>query len=115
MVVSPLRVFLGFWGNPDTCCNATARTVHLTVNHAAGAALPTKAMLHVLDDTHGNVQALWQSFGAPNKPSTAQLAQLKAASAPGLAPVPALTKVNATATLVSISISENSAVVVEYV
>jgi len=54
-----LRVFLGFWGNPDPCCNATARTIHLTVNQAAGSSLPTKAVMHVLDDTHGNVQSLW--------------------------------------------------------
>jgi xylan 1,4-beta-xylosidase len=116
---SSLRVFLGFWGNPDLCCNATARTVRLTVNHGAAAAgsqqllLPTKAVLHVIDDTHGNVQALWHSLGAPNKPSSAQLAQLKAASAAGVVPVP-VTAVNASATAVTVPMTENSAVVVEY-
>ena len=110
---SSLRVFLGFWGNPDTCCNATARSVRLTVNHGTAPVLPTKAMLHVIDDAHGNVQALWHSLGAPNKPSTAQLAQLRAASAPGLVPVPVVA-LNGTATTVTIPMTENSAVVVEY-
>jgi hypothetical protein len=110
-------VFLGFWGNPDPCCNASARIVHITVNQAAGASQPTKAVAHVLDDVHGNVQKLWKSLGAPNKPSPAQLATLKAASEAGVVPVPAsaLVKLNATATTVSLTITENSAVVVEYI
>lgn len=112
-----LRVFLGFWGNPDPCCNATARTIHITVNQAAGSSLPTKAVTHVLDDAHGNVQNLWKSLGAPNKPTPAQLAKLKAASGAGVVPVPAsaLVKVNATATMVSLDVTENTAVVVEYI
>ena len=117
---SPLRVFLGFWGNPDTCCNATARTIRLTVNHGTDAAakggLPTKAVLHVIDDTHGNVQALWHSLGAPNKPNAAQLAQLKAASAAGVIPVTVVkaTLDGAASTVVTVPMTENSAVVVEY-
>jgi hypothetical protein len=73
--------------------------------------------IHVLDDAHGNVQKLWKSLGAPNKPSPAQLATLKAASEAGVVPVPAsaLVKLNATATTVSLTITENSAVVVEYI
>lgn len=115
--INTLRVFLSFWGNPDPCCNATARTIHLTVNQAAGSSLPTKAVMHVLDEAHGNVQSLWTSLGAPNKPSPAQLAKLKKASTAGLVPVPAsaLVKVNATATTVSLEMMENSAVVVEYI
>lgn len=116
-VASSLRVFLGFWGNPDTCCNATARTIRLTVNHAAAhaglLALPTKAVLHVIDDAHGNVQALWHSLGAPDKPDAAQLAQLKAASAAGVVPA-TVTALNETATVVTVPMTENSAVVVEY-
>ena len=112
---SSLRVFLGFWGNPDPCCNATARSVRVTVKHRPGEALPTKALLHVLDDDHGNVQALWQSLGAPDKPSPAQLAQLKAASAAGVVPA-TVAKADGAAdsTVVSVTMAENAAVVVEY-
>ena len=114
---SPLRVFLGFWGNPDTCCNATNRTIRLTVNHgaegAAAGGVPTKAVLHVIDDTHGNVQALWHSLGTPNKPNAAQLAQLKAASAAGVVPV-TVAALDLASTVVTVPMTENSAVVVEY-
>lgn len=65
------------------------------------------------DDSHGNVQQLWHTLGAPNKPSPAQLAQLQAASGAGVLPA-AVTKLNATATRMAIQMTENSAVVVEY-
>lgn len=100
-------------GNPDSCCNATARSVQLIVNHGSGAAAPTKALLHVIDDANGNVQALWHSLGAPNKPNSAQLAQLKLASAAGIVPV-TVVAINGTATVVTVPMTENSAVVVEY-
>ena len=57
------------------------------------------------------------ALGAPNKPSADELAKLKAASAAGVVPVAAsaLVKVNATATTVTLELTENSAVVVEYI
>jgi xylan 1,4-beta-xylosidase len=108
-----LRVFLSFWGNPDTCCNATSRTIHLTVDHGSVTAVPAKAQLYVLDDSHGNVQALWRTLGAPNQPSAAQLAQLRAGSAAGVIAASFVAS-NGTATTVTVDMSENSAVVVEY-
>ena len=64
-----LRVFLSFWGNPDSATNATLlaanRTVTVTVRHAAATArqLLTGVNVHIVDAVHGNPFSKWQALG----------------------------------------------------
>ena len=70
--IGSLRVFLSFWGNPDSATNATLlaanRTVTVIVHHAAAAAATVGQSMaavpvHVVDAVHGNPFAKWEALG----------------------------------------------------
>jgi hypothetical protein len=111
---SSVRAFLSHWGNPDTPkANATSRRlVRLTLRHAEGAA-PSAASLLVVDPSTTDPRAAWEAMGSPAEPNAAQRAALEKASQVGTADA-TVAPLNATASLVEVSLRENSAVVVVF-
>ena len=112
--VGSLRVFLGFWGNPEPPEGLVVRnrTVRVVVAHAAGQA-PTAATAFVIDAEHANPQATWFAQGSPDVANATQREALLAASEVGVAAA-GVQPLNATATAVTVEMSENSAVVVAF-
>jgi hypothetical protein len=109
-----LRVFLGFWGNPEPPAGLLVRnrTVRVVVTHAAGRPFGG-ATLHVIDAAHANPQATWFAQGSPDVANATQRAALLASSEVGVMAA-SLQTLNATATAVTVEMGENSAVVVAF-
>lgn len=106
-----LRVFISHWtddGGVDE--NRTVRTI---VRHADGRA-PGPAVLYVIDGTSTNPRAAWEAMGSPAVPDPSQMAALmKASEVSGPNPVKTVA-LNATATLVTVPMTPNSAAVVAF-
>lgn len=111
--IGSLRVFLGYWGNPDQDeSNPPAnRTVTVTVHHAAGTALPANAKLYIIGNGAADSQKRWRALGSPQQPTAEQLQQLMAASQIGTG-IAAVTVAGPTTATVAVEMSENSAIVV---
>jgi xylan 1,4-beta-xylosidase len=104
-------VFLGFWGNPDaTQPPAPDRTVNVYVRHGAGVA-PTTGMVYTINSTSTNPRAVWEAMGQPAVPNSTQMTRLMAASE-SVSESTAVRSVNATTSVITITMSENTAAVV---
>ena len=104
-----LRIFLGFWGNPDGNGHAP-RAVTVLLRHEASQT-PKSARAYVIGDGHADPANAWVEMGAPLQlANTSQLPLLMNASQVGIRAM-SIAVVNDTATSITLSMPENSAVV----
>jgi hypothetical protein len=88
---SSLKVFLSLWGNPAAAKDPTLVTANRTVSISVRTDLDDDsdetepvaaavAWVTRIDATHCAPRKRWESMGAPARPTTSQLAELKASS-----------------------------------
>ena len=91
------------------CFVIAARTVKVTVRHAADeASAPKSVVAWYVDATRGDSLSVWKKQGSPAVPSAAQLAELMAASE--IKAEPAKFTTSGGSTVVEVPMTENSAV-----
>eukprot|EP00036_Acanthoecidae_sp_10tr_P004927 CAMPEP_0182928404 /NCGR_PEP_ID=MMETSP0105_2-20130417/15568_1 /TAXON_ID=81532 ORGANISM="Acanthoeca-like sp., Strain 10tr" /NCGR_SAMPLE_ID=MMETSP0105_2 /ASSEMBLY_ACC=CAM_ASM_000205 /LENGTH=645 /DNA_ID=CAMNT_0025066407 /DNA_START=9 /DNA_END=1946 /DNA_ORIENTATION=+ len=110
-----LRVFAGFWGNPDQDeTNPPAnRSVTFTINHASGSAPSRDVTLYQIGAGECDPRAAWEAMGSPANPDAKQLAALMAASEIGTGKAVA-TPTSPTTTTVQLEMAENTAYVLAF-
>ena len=113
--VGSLRVFLGFWGNPqqDSANPVANRTVTVSVTHPSGQAPGATATLYQIGGGVCDPRSAWEAMGSPANPNPAQLATLNKASEYGTSTV-ATAAAGPTKTTVTLEMSENTAYVVAF-
>jgi len=111
-----LRVFLGYWGNPqqDETNPPGNRTVTVTVKHDVGATLPATANVYQIGGGYAEPYAAWVSMGSPAQPTSAQLASLMKASEIGVPAPVAVTASGPTTSSVTVTMAENQATVLAF-
>jgi len=105
-----LRVFLGYWGNPDQEDPPPLnRTITVTVQHEAKK-VPQGATLYVIEG--GGPRGMWEAMGSPKTPNATQLAALMEASE--WTTKSATVRSSGSQSVISVTMSENSATVIAF-
>jgi hypothetical protein len=116
-----LRVFLGFWGNPDAGSPSASppvpvaanRSVTVTVSFEEGHQPKSTVGLRQIGGGVCDPQTAWIAMGSPASPSPSQLDTLMAASAVGIGSTTA-TFPSTTTAVVTVEMAENMAYVLVF-